>query len=99
MSETMNGADGFLWEYNISEDDKLLAGYAEAEWWREVDNNPGHWWRITSERNYPADDLKFFLRLWENDEQVHRKVLKASGFAPCDSIARAQEKARDYELK
>lgn len=95
MSKVAQGADGFEWEHNESEDAKPLAGSALQEWWRTVDGTDGLWWRISREGG--MGNIKYFLRLWEKDSRTGKTVLKNSGFAPSDSSARAQETARSYE--
>ena len=93
------GADGFKWEHNIGEEKTPLAGGASEEWWREVEGHDGEWWRITEEYDVMGRNPQFFLRLWEKDKDAGKTVLKSSGFAPIDTLARAQEGAREYETK
>lgn len=64
-----------------------------------LEGHDGEWWRITEEYDVMGRNPQFFLRLWEKDKDAGKTVLKSSGFAPIDTLARAQEGAREYETK
>ena len=94
----VEGADGFQWEDNIGTKEKRLAGGAGREYWRKIENQPGGWWRITREVD-GGDPLnvKYYLRQWKEDESGIRRLV-SHGFAPVDTLPRAQESAREHEL-
>ena len=94
----VEGADGFQWEDNTGTKEKPLAGGAGREYWRKIENQPGGWWRITREDDGGNQlNFKYYLRQWKEDESGNRRLL-SHGFAPDDTLPRAQESARYQEL-